>query len=135
MKKIGKLAILGLSLTLAFGFSAFTACKDNNEESSSVSSSVSEESSTPATQTGYKFTVLNADGTPAANRMILLCQDENCFQPVTTDANGIAVYKVNQGAGVYDIHVLNEADPSAYDEFDGPATTPAEYGEITLTLK
>lgn len=133
MKKFGKLASLCLALMFAFGLGAFASCTNGGD--SSASSSESE------TLTAYKFIVLNADNSAAQNVYVQLCayQDNGelgtCYAPVAVDENGIVSANPAglPGAGVYQIHLLN----SAYEalEFNGLTDTPAEYSEITLTLK
>ena len=56
---------------------------------------------------------------------------ELCLAPVATDANGKAeVSTGTYGEYAYEIHILNL--PSGYTF--SPATTPATYGEVVITL-
>ena len=137
MKKLKKLVLAATSLTLMLALSAFTACGDGNENNSS-SSSTTESSAPSENANAYKFTVLNADGSPAANKQVLLCDLVTgiCLSPVTTDSNGVCYYEVP--ALAYAIHVINPDSMDMnnnYYEHEGPQETPAEYDEITLTLK
>ena len=135
MKAFRKLAILGMTLALCFGAGAAVACGGNTGDSST-------NSSTEQTAQAYEFTVLNADGSAAANINVQLCvlnsagEQTACYMPVLTDANGKASYNPVgfPGAGEYVIHLLPQ-DMSTQLEFTGPVTTPTIFSEITLTLK
>ena len=135
MKLIKKIATVCMAVMFAFGLGTFTACKDTGSSSESSGSGASE------TLTAYKFIVLNADETPAQNVSVQLCAYKEdgslgaCYQPVAVDANGIADKNPAglPGAGVYQIHILDASSNPV--EFDGATDTPAEYSEITLTLK
>lgn len=132
MKLIKKIATVCMAITFAFGLGAFAAC---DKEDSSASSSASE------SLTAYKFIVLNADETPAQNVSVQLCSYNEdgslgaCYQPVAVDANGVVDKNPAglPGAGVYQIHILDASSTPI--EFEGVTDTPAEYSEITLTLK
>lgn len=147
MKTFKKLAIFATALILALSFGAFASCGDGNTSSPAESSP--EESSIVEVTDAYKFIVKHADGTPAVGYAIQLCLGmEFCMAPADTDANGVAIVNpadYQKGADAYDIHVLipngnggYETDAQynyVYAEFNESATTPATYGEVTLTLK
>lgn len=128
MKFFKKLAIAAMTLSLALSACALASCTDG-KDSSSTEASVC-----------YTFTVKNADGSAAQNIKIQLCayQEDGvtlgtCYMPVSVNAEGKCEYTAAPAAGVYEIHLLDENSESV--AFDGPSKTPAEYGEITLTLK
>ncbi len=147
MKNMKKWAIFMTALSLAFSFGAFAACGGGNVDSSE---STPTESSTPTQsnpqeQNAYTFIVKHADGTPAVGYGIQLCKGDSCLPSLpATDASGKAV--VSCVADVYDIHVCipdlenggymyDESYNMVYADFNEATTTPATYGEITLTLK
>lgn len=47
----------------------------------------------------YVITVLNPDGTPAANAWIMVCDADKCLIPKETDANGVVVFRLEQKDG------------------------------------
>ena len=122
--------------------SASSVEESSSAQASSVESSVEEsasvESGATEPATVYTFIVLNSDGTPAANVNVQLCVLGNsaaCFMPMATDANGRVEYTFTgfPGEGEYEIHLLDAMYSPI--EFTGPASTPATYAVITLTLK
>ena len=126
MRKIKKLATLALSLVIAFGFGAFTACGGGDDTSSS--------SSQTEAATAYKFQVLNADTTPAVGVAVQLCQDDACFAPAFANAEGIVTYNFpNNQAGEYSVHVWSSDMATEY-TFEGSATTSANYDGSVITL-
>lgn len=128
MKFFKKVAIAAMTLSLALSTCALASCTDG-KDSSSTEASVC-----------YTFIVKNADGSAAQNVNVQLCayQEDGvtlgtCYMPVAVNADGKCEYTAAPEAGVYEIHLLDTNNESV--AFDGPTTTPAEYGEITLTLK
>ena len=135
MKLFKKLAIMTMALAFCCGGAALTACGGGDD---TKDSSTPTESSVEQTAEAYTFTVLNADGSAAANVNVQLCALGNasvCYMPMATDTNGKVTYNPMSfpGKGEYEIHLF-DASMNAV-EFDGPVTTPTVYGEITLTLK
>lgn len=165
MKQLKKLAALCLAITCAFGVAiTATACNfgGENSASGSTTNSSSAESSTASSSTvdsstadsstadsstedsstadptdAYVFYVKNADGTPATNILLQLCVGDTCYPIDWLDKNGRIASSQKKGApleaGVYDIHLLRDGITEL--EFDGPATTSANFEIITLTLK
>ncbi|MBE7101084.1 MAG: hypothetical protein E7364_05680 [Clostridiales bacterium] len=135
MKLFKKLAGLCLALTFCAGLCAVASCggskdKDTDKDSTPVTSEQ------PGEATCYTVTVLNADGTPAADARVQFCKVESdgtlgaCYSPVTTDANGMCEYKDVMGfpgEGVYEIHVIGKT-------LKDVVRTEAAFGEYTVTL-
>ena len=137
MKALKKIAGICLALTLCFGIGALTACNDNAGNTSSITSEQ------PTGASGYKFKVLNADGTPAVGYQVQLCilnskgEQTACYMPIAVGENGQVTYAPQgfPGAGTYNIHVLDAKNAQV--EFEGAEKTPTEYNteDIVLTLK
>lgn len=67
----------------------------NNQKpsgSSSTQSTPTQTSSTQKEEPGYVVTVVDQDGNPVAGAMVLLCDDNMCYAPVTTNENGVAEF-------------------------------------------
>ena len=107
MKNIKKFLSLLAAMMMVCTIGMATACKDKGGDSSSQSSSTESSSSadsseeTPA-ENVYVVTVLQPDGTPAANLSLNFCVGETC-QPVKTDANGIAKFEFDNPNTVYHV--------------------------------
>ncbi len=135
MKVFKKLAGLCLALTLCSGICAFAACGESDPADSTPSVN------NPVGATGYKFKIVNADGTPASNVGIQLCTLKPdgtldlCKAPVMVDAKGEVLYEVE--AMVYEIHVFDYSTGSAHMNYESETTTTsATYNSdvIVLTL-
>ena len=136
MKKFTKLAALSMSLLLAIGMCALTACGDDKtSESSKETSSTSVSSEETKEYTCYEFVVKNADGTKVGEGYkINLCEAEGtqCYSLIDV-INGVCVYNeaVITKAGVYKVQVL---DPN-YQIVKTVYTTEADnFSEIVITL-
>ena len=132
MKVFKKLAGLCLALTLCSGICAFAACGETEPADDSTP-----HSSTPVTQTGYKFKIVDKDGNPVQGYKVQLCINICTFSE-DTDANGEVTYGGTEGEGEYEIHVFT-AHPSnggVSVNFEGATKTPATYSDdvIVLTL-
>ena len=129
---------------MAFAFcfgagAALTACGNSSTASTSSTGEA------PAAN-GYKFKVVNADGSAAVGYMVLLCKGADaCGIPQVTNEKGettvLATALPNVGgvsakADAYDIHIMAPGS-STYLEYEGPEKTPAEFSDdtITITLK
>ena len=131
MKFFKKVAIAAMTLSLALSTCALASCTDGKDSSSTAASVC------------YTFIVINANGTAAHNVSVMLCKMDDsalCFGIQPINAEGKCEYTAAPEAGVYAIHIVNQGGDytigeDGYVAFDGPTTTPAEYGEITLTLK
>ena len=134
MKLFKKLAGLCLALTFCAGLCAVASCggskdKDTDKDSTPVTSEQ------PGEATCYTITVLNADGTPAADASVQFCKVESdgslgaCYSPVSTDANGMCAYAPMgfPGEGVYEIHVIGKT-------LKDVVRTEATFGAYTVTL-
>ena len=143
MKFLKKLAILCMALTLCAGFTSLTACGGTGTSTESSANGETKYSPddvipVPTDKAGYYFKVINADGTPAKDVKVQLCQgDKMCFDAVAVDANGDVCYVPTPGAGEYDIHVLGGEWGTDNIEFTGATTTTATYpaNYIILVLK
>lgn len=82
----------------------------------------------------YTLTLLNPDGTPAADTHVQLCggPSGSCY-PGKTNAEGVAVF--NLPAGVYEVHVPSIYIPSGYTFDDSAYKTGENGGEITVSFK
>lgn len=131
MKFFKKLAILTMAIALTFSVGGLVAC--DNGETSTPSSSTEQ----PAAVSAYKFKVVNADGSAAADVQVQLCKGEDfCAMPVMTDANGVVEYPFPNGtADAYSIHVWDKEMANEY-TISSNALTSADYngGEIVITL-
>ncbi|MBQ3020435.1 MAG: hypothetical protein IJD77_07625 [Clostridia bacterium] len=134
MKLFKKLAGLCLALTFCAGLCAVASCGGKDKDTDKDSTPVTSEQ--PGEATCYTVTVLNVDGTPAADARVQFCKVESdgtlgaCYSPVTTDANGMCEYKDVMGfpgEGVYEIHVIGKT-------LKDVVRTEAAFGEYTVTL-
>lgn len=75
----------------------------------------------------YKVTVVDANGNPVAGQMVQVCKEANCFAPVVTDANGVAIFRLEEG-NEYKAKLLTASDDS-YVYFEAGKT------ELTLTME
>ena len=75
----------------------------------------------------YKVTLVDANGAPVAGQMIQVCNAETCFAPVTTDANGVATFRLEE-SNEYKAKLLTASD-DAYVYFEAGST------ELTLTME
>lgn len=64
----------------------------------------------------YKITVLYPDGTPAAGVKVQLCLDELCQMPVSTDENGVAIYKMPEQDG-YKVKLTKKLEGYVHDDY------------------
>ncbi len=131
MKLFKKLAVLCMALTLCVGVGAtMTACGGGNGDGTS--------SEAPFTN-GYRFRVVNQDGSPATGYQVQICIAGNasaCLAPAKVDANGYVNYVVEDKTQAYEIHLL-DANYEAVENFESLETIPANYngGVIVITLK
>ena len=47
----------------------------------------------------YKVVVKDSEGNPVSGVRVVVCKDETCFNPVVTDANGVAVFMLDESNG------------------------------------
>lgn len=64
----------------------------------------------------YKITVLYPDGTPAAGVKVQLCLDDLCQMPVSTDENGVAIYRMPEADG-YKVKLTKKLDGYVHDDY------------------
>ncbi|MBQ2901263.1 MAG: hypothetical protein IJE49_05390 [Agathobacter sp.] len=103
--------------------------KQNTEANSEANKDTEKESESENVDDGkieYKVTLLDANGNPVAGQMIQVCNAENCFAPVATDANGVATFRLEE-SNEYKAKLLT-AGEDAYVYFEAGAT------ELTLTM-
>ena len=126
MKKFKKLASVLMALTLTFGFCGVMASCGGDDKP---------DTSSQQPQNAYTFTVLNKDGSAAADVKVQLCDPATgvCLtnMPVT-DENGKATFTADK-ATTYDIHLWN-LDTSVEYTVEGAQQTPATFGEVTVTV-
>lgn len=108
MNKMKWLIALMLVLTMALTLVACTQPeqpagstpnKQPSTPSGSSSSSQTQPSSTQKEEPGYVVTVVDQDGNPVAGATVLLCDDNMCYAPVTTNENGVAEFSQKNIAG------------------------------------
>ena len=142
MKKFSKLAALSMSLLLALGMCALTACGDDKaSDSSKGNSSTSTTSEETKDYTCYEFTVKKADGTNADGYQVQLCIVNadgslgSCLQPIAI-ANGVCVYNIANitEPGKYEVHVL-DASYQTVEITEHVITSETAFGSYEITLK
>lgn len=132
MKK--RLVTLVLMLCLAF---SLVACggntgdtEQNNTENTESNKNTEEETGSENVDDGkveYKVKLVDANGNPVANTMVQVCNASTCFAPVATDANGEAVFRLEE-SNEYKAKLMTASD-DAYVYFEAGAT------ELTLTVE
>ena len=80
----------------------------------------------------YFVTVTDEDGNPIAGAMVQVCNEGNCFAPVTTNEEGVAEFRLEE-SDEYKAKLMTnpagyEAVETDYVHFDGET-------ELTLTVK
>lgn len=74
----------------------------------------------------YKVTLVDANGNPIAGKMVQVCNSATCFAPQATDANGVAIFRLEE-ADDYKAKELTQGD-DAYVYFEAGST------ELTITI-
>ena len=130
MKK--RLLAAVLMLCLSFGL---VACgsngatndtqKENTESTQPNKETEKESENTNNGKIEYKVTVVDANGAPVANVAVQVCDEANCFLPVVTDANGVAVFTLAE-SNEYKAKIMDSA--ADYVKFEAGKT------ELTLTV-
>ena len=137
MKKRLVTAVLMLCLALslvACGGNAGDTEKNNTENTQQDDTQGSEdtekESESDEVNDGkieYTVKLLDANGNPVANTMVQVCNASTCFAPVATDANGVAVFRLEE-SNEYKAKLMTDSD-DAYVYFEAGST------ELTLTVE
>ncbi len=134
MKKILALALC-LVLVLALAACGGTETPETTPATTEATEITTTEATTEAVEKpSYKITVVAEDGTPFANLVVQLCNDEGC-NPAVTDENGVATVPVSEYRDDYHANVTNLPEGC---EYAGEATEfYFENGatEVTITLK
>lgn len=135
MSKIKKLISLLAVATLCMGTLAFTAC--GGDDSSTPANTNTESGSESKEELDcYVFNIVNAEGTVSVQLCTVNADGTlgTCYMPVQA-VNGKVEYNPNgfPGAGVYEIHLLDESY-TAIEFEETNKKTPATYSEITLTI-
>ena len=99
----------------------------NNAESNAAQESpeVESESDKDSNKIEYKVTVVDAAGNPVEGKMVQFCNAHNCFMPVPTDADGVAVMKLEEASDYKAKEVTQDENSYVYFEDDT---------EITITI-
>ena len=138
MKNLKRVFALLLMMTF---MCCLCACKDNgttdtpgnSSETETESQSTSEKDTTVEDgKITYTVKLVDESGNPIANTYVQLCDDNSCYIPVSTNAEGIAEFRMNEGSYKAAVSVMPEGYQDVtgqYFEFDGDAT------EVTITLK
>ncbi len=79
----------------------------------------------------YRIITLSEAGTPVEGAKVQFCSDILCITG-ETDANGIAVFEQDEGAG-YTAHILAVPEGYAPDEME--YAVPDKYGDVSIVLK
>ncbi len=133
MKK--RLITLVLMLALALSLVACGGGSDKNSEkpnteNTQANKDTEEETEKENVDDGkieYKVTLVDANGAPVAGQMVQVCNEENCFAPVVTDENGVAVFRLEE-SNEYKAKLMT-AGEDAYVHFEAGST------ELTLTME
>ena len=138
MKKRLVTAVLMLALALslvACGGNAGTDTEKNNTENTQqddaqTNNDTEEETESEEVNDGkieYTVKLVDANGNPVAGTMVQVCNASTCFAPVATDANGVAVFRLEE-SNEYKAKLMTAGD-DAYVYFEEGAT------ELTLTVE
>lgn len=137
MKKRLVTAVLMLALALslvACGGNAGTDTEKNNTETQQddgqANKDTEKESENDKVDDGkieYTVKLVDANGNPVANTMVQVCNSATCFAPVATDANGVAVFRLEE-SNEYKAKLMT-AGEDAYVYFEAGST------ELTLTME
>ena len=106
--------------------------KDNTENSqqddANVDNDSEKEEDTNVDDGKIEYTVklVDANGAPVANTMVQVCNSETCFAPKATDANGVAVFSLEE-SNEYKAKLMT-AGEDAYVYFENGST------EVTITM-
>lgn len=78
----------------------------------------------------YKVTVLYPDGTPVEGAYVQICLDTLCYNPVATDANGVAIFRLapQEGYKTKLAMAVEGYEQGDYINFESGVT------EVTITL-
>ena len=125
---------LALSLVACGGGNAGDTEKNNTQNSqqddAQADKDTEKESESENVDDGkieYTVKLVDASGNPVAGQMIQVCNASNCFAPVATDANGVAVFRLEE-SDEYKAKLMT-AGEDAYVYFEAGAT------ELTLTME
>lgn len=105
--------------------------KDNTENSQQDDANVDNNSEKEDTnvddgKTEYTVKLVDANGAPVADTMVQICNSETCFAPKATDADGVAIFSLEE-SDEYKAKLLT-AGEDAYVYFESGST------EVTITM-
>lgn len=135
MKKLKKLATLGLALMFTLGFGAFAACGGDDSTADNSSSEF------VIPENVYVFKVVDQNNNPVEGVVVQLCK-ATCEFTEKTNADGLTIYAgtETEGATDYDIHVFTgnpmKGETSNALTHTGATKTPTSFSktEIVLTI-
>lgn len=105
----------------------------NNSESTGANSESESESESELAegQALYKVTIVDESGKAWGGIMVQVCDEETCFMPAATNADGVVEFKLDEAEG-YKAKVMN--CPEGYEAVDEDYVN-FESGKTELTLK
>ncbi|MBE7077831.1 MAG: hypothetical protein E7377_03900 [Clostridiales bacterium] len=134
MKKLKKLATLGLALMFTLGFGAFAACGGDDSTADNSSSEF------VIPENVYVFKVVDQNSNPVEGVVVQLCKSM-CEFTEKTNVDGLTIYAgAEEGATDYDIHVFSgkpgEDEGATQLAHTGATKTPTSFSktEIVLTI-
>ena len=146
MKKRLLMAVLMLCMVFAFA-----ACGNNNagntdNEGTNNEQNANDDANNDANQDNnddasddandgkitYTVIVVDEDGNPIAGAMVQVCDEGNCFAPTTTNAEGVAEFRLEQ-TNEYKTKLLT--NPEGYEAVDTDYVHFDDKTEVTLTVK
>ena len=86
---------------------------DNGTAAQTTEESVTEAATEPQ-KIAYTVTVKTEAGNPVQGVRIQACKGELCLAPVTTDANGVATFRLDPTENITDYHVKINKFPTGY---------------------
>ena len=94
------IAVLMLICACDFANGDETSAQSVSENTIVTTSETTEETAEETTEANtkvtYKITVTDADGNPLAGATVQLCVGDMCLLPSPTDANGVAIFELDE---------------------------------------
>lgn len=134
MKKLKKLATLGLALMFTLGFGAFAACGGDDSTADNSSSEF------VIPENVYVFKVVDQNSNPVEGVCLQVCTSA-CYFTEKSNSNGLIIYEGDEGATEYSIKVytgnpMEIGAEATVIPHTGATKTPTSFSktEIVLTI-